>query len=639
MRIDVNTKKKLAPLGDLFGVFFEDINHSADGGLYAELIRNRAFEFCEIDNPNYNHLTAWEKIFPDGCRGSISVQTGHGCSEKNPHYLVIDAMEPSDGIGVRNLGYGTGIPIEKGHEYRFSMYAACDGRPAKICVRLEGENGKIYAENIIDITEKEWSKTGFAVLFGSTDYCARLSLRLITPGRIYADFVSLMPVDTFKGHENGVRKDLAECLAELKPKFMRFPGGCLVHDGSINAEDHDSMYRWKNTIGDIKDRPSRRSNWGYNQSLGLGYYEYFVLCEEIGAKPLPVLPAGYDPHHRRLVPLEQLGEWIDDALDLIEFANGDTNTRWGHIRTELGHPEPFGLEYIGIGNEEVGAGFEERYPYFHRAIKEKYPNIKIINSAGPFVAGGEFMRGWRSAVKNGSDLIDEHYYLAPEWFIANNHHYDKKPPFIKTKVFLGEYASRGNTWYNALAEASYMTGIERNAERVGLACYAPLFSHVDYTDWSPDMIWYDNHRVVRTPNYYVQKLFMNNQGDVLIEHNIETDIKNEAMKYKMGNDIYLAPQNGTCAQYYDIRVYDGENVIRCENVVLNGTDEPVKIASVKSENYRIMMKARMLSGIRGFMIQFDRADEDNMRTLEIGGWQNMDCAFSEIISGRGSCLT
>lgn len=638
IKIDINTNKELAPLGDLFGIFFEDINHSADGGLYGELIRNRGFEFDEIDNVNYNHLTAWEKILPADCRGRIMIQSDHPVSSRNPHYLVIDAMEPIDGIGIKNLGYNGGIPLEKNKEYKFSMYIACDGRPAEVKLSLESADGEEYCVQTIEVTSKEWEKKHLNFTATETDYTARLAVRLMTPGRVYVDNVSLFPSDTFNGRENGMRKDLAQLLKELKPKFMRFPGGCLVHDGSINPEDHDSLYRWKNTIGDTKDRPSRKSNWGYNQSLGLGYYEYFLLCEDIGAKPLPVLPAGYDPHHQRLVPFEQLDEWINDALDLIEFANGDASTKWGKIRCDLGHEKPFNLEYLGIGNEEVGDGFFERYPYFHKAIKERYPDIKLINSAGPFVGGDEFKKGWMSAVRNNSDLIDEHYYLAPEWFIANHHHYDKIPPFAKTKVFLGEYASWGNTWYNALAEASYMIGLERNARNVGLACYAPLFCNVDYVNWKPDMIWYDNHRVMTTPNYCVQKLFMNHQGDVGVECNIKTELQNEIRSYKTGREIYLVPQPNTKVRYSDIRIIDGDNVITYPEITLDSVDTPIKLGEVSTDSYRISMKAVMLSGIRGFKLLFDYADEGNKRSWEIGGWQNMDCAVCEDIDGRNSCL-
>lgn len=639
MKIQINPENKICDIGDLFGIFFEDINHAADGGLYGELVRNRSFEFCEIDNESYNHMTAWEKLIPEDTPASISIQSSRPFSSKNPHYIVIDSFYDSYGVGIRNEGYNGGIPLEKGKKYNFSFHIACDGRPVAIEVSLENKDGNIkYASKEFNISQKEWKLIGTEFVSAQTDYEARLAIRLKSAGRIYADNISLFPAETFNNRTNGLRKDLAELLKDMKPKFLRFPGGCLIHDGSLNKEDHDSMYRWKNTIGSIYERASRKNNWRYNQSLGLGFYEYFLLCEDIGAKPLPVLPGGYDPHHQRKVPMEQMDEWIQDALDLIEFANGSEDTQWGRIRCEMGHKEPFGLEYIGIGNEEVGKGFFDRYPLFHKAIKSKYPDIKVINSAGPFVAGEEFKHGWRSAVQNDSDLIDEHYYLAPEWFIANHHHYDHKPPFVKTKVFLGEYASWGNTWFNALAEASYMIGLEKNAERVGLACYAPLFCNVDYKNWVPDMIWFDNHRSYVTPNYHVQKLFMRNQGDVLVECSAKTDEKNEIWNDKLGNDIILFPQPGAAVEYTNIRITDGNRVIKHDDVFLRESDEPVKIGTVSNGNYSVSMEARMIKGRRGFMIWFDCADKENKRSWEIGGWQNMDCAVCEDMNGRNTCL-
>ncbi|HIT85580.1 MAG TPA: alpha-L-arabinofuranosidase [Candidatus Ornithomonoglobus intestinigallinarum] len=638
MKITVNANKETAKLGDLYGIFFEDINHAADGGLYGELLQNRSFEFCRIDNPSYDSLTAWQTVMPDGASGSVSVQTGHSHNPKNPHFLVIDAIDASSGIGVRNEGYNGGIPLAKDAAYDFSCRICCDGRPAVLEIALEDKNGNAYQSEEICFSHKEWRLYTIKFKSPAADNTARLSLKLKKPGRVYIDSCSLFPADTFCGRKNGMRKDIAQFIADLKPKFMRFPGGCLIHQGSLNKDDRDSMYRWKDTIGDIWERPSRRNYWGYNQTFGLGYYEYFLFCEDIGAKPLPVLPAGYDPHRKCAAPIDALGEWIDDALDLIEFANGGTDTKWGKLRAELGHPEPFGLEYIGIGNEEVGAAFFERYAYFHKAVKEKYPDIKIINSAGPAVSGTAYRMGWESAAENGSDLIDEHYYQSPEWFIANHHHYDNYKGG-KTKVFLGEYASKSNTWYSALAEASYMIGLERNAESVALACYAPLLCNADYVNWAPDMIWYDNHRVYGSANYYVQQLFTVNQGDALLETKIETELKNEAVKSKLGNKIYFMPN-----------LRDGSAVFRCtdikittENGVLTHPDfmllsaekQPVYIGDA-SGSFTINFKAERISGRLGMAVWFDCANEDNKRKIEYGGWENQCCSAEEDIDGRNT---
>lgn len=635
MKITVNTQNKTVPLGDLYGLFFEDINHAADGGLYAELVRNRSFEFCEVDNNSYNHFTAWTTVIPDGARAKTSIQAEHPLCAKNPHYLVID-LYSGNSAAVQNEGYNGGIPINACESYNFSCYAACDGRPITLEIAIESIDGEAYAKTEFRIDNTDWKKYTACLTAVKTDYKSRLTLRLKTCGRVYIDMVSLFPQNTYKGRENGLRADIAQMLADMKPRFMRFPGGCLIHDGSLNADDRDSMYRWKNTIGELHERPSRRNNWGYSQTLGLGYYEFFVFCEDIGAKPLPVLSGGYDPHHRRAAPLDKLDEWIDDALDLIEFANGSSDTEWGALRAKLGHPEPFGLEYIGIGNEEVGAEFFERYPYFHKAIREKYPEIKIINTAGPFVSGGEYNRGWNSANEYGSDLIDEHYYLAPEWFIANHHHYDSYKG-RKTKVFLGEYASWDNTWYNALAEASYMIGLERNAEGVALACYAPMLANVDYVNWRPDMIWFDNHRVYGTANYYVQKLFMTNQGDTGLAVSVDTELENEVMPSTLGNKIYLAPRGNAVMECSDIEIISEKGTVKHPNITVSA-ENPHTLIGEADGNYTIKMKAVRKSGNVGFFIQFDYADDKNKRFIDFGGWENQDSAICENINGRNSCL-
>jgi alpha-L-arabinofuranosidase len=445
-----------------------------------------------------------------------------------------------------------------------------------------------------------------------------------------------------------MRQDIAQLLADMTPKFMRFPGGCLVHDGSINADDRNSMYRWKNTIGDIEQRPSRRNNWRYNQTLGLGYYEYFLFCEDIGAKPLPVLPAGYDPHHKRIVPVDELQLWIDDALDLIEFANGDRTTTWGAKRAELGHAEPFKLEYLAIGNEEVGEPFFERYTYFHNAIKQKYPEIKLINSSGPFAAGKEYERGWKSARENHSDMVDEHYYMSPEWFLANHHRYDSYKE-DGPKVFLGEYASWGNAYYNALVEASYMIGLQNNAHAVALACYAPMLCNVDYTNWKPDMIWFNNNSCYGTPNYYVQKLFMNHQGDHLLTVNATgLDTATTLEKKNIEGSILLSC-NKKEVEYSDIKLTNTDTAeeIVLKNVVLNDNNSLTELCKTDWQNYKLTLTAKEVkdkkdpqsqSG-RGFKIFFGCKDDKNRLFWEVGGWQNQDSVVCADTNGRNACLT
>ena len=552
-KITVTSNKK-ASMSDFYGIFFEDINHAADGGLYGEMIRNRAFEFSPMDNPSYQALTAWKRIEEGGASVSSFVSNKSPFSKRNPNYLILEINKTGTRAGIKNLGYNSGIAVKENESYNFSCYAKSD-KPCEITVSIDNAYGEVITEKSLNITSNEWTEYSFTLTSPVDDFSAVLAVTSKQECKFCLDFVSLFPVKTYKNRKNGMRNDIAEMLADLKPKFMRFPGGCLIHDGTLNSDDRNSMYRWKNTIGAVTDRPSRRNNWRYNQSLGLGYFEYFQFCEDIGAKPLPVLPAGYNPHMEQAVPLDEIQEWIDDALDLIEFANGTADTKWGKIRCDIGHAEPFNLEYLAVGNEEVGQGFWDRYDLFHKAIKEKYPQIKIINSAGPFPQGGEFERGWNNAKKNGSDLVDEHYYTSPEWMLANCHRYDNMPS-DGPKVFLGEYASWGNTYYNALIEAAYMTGLENNAHAIGLVCYAPLLCNVDYINWQPDMIWFDNHRVYGSANYYVQKMFMNCTGNNLL------DVKHDGFDkpITLGNDKIsgnIEIEADRCsAEFYYIKITD-----------------------------------------------------------------------------------
>lgn len=632
-KIIVNTKNRIAPLGDLYGIFFEDLNHAADGGLYAEMVRNRAFEFSQIDNPGYRALTAWTKVERGGAKVSLSVNDVQPLSAKNPHYLVMEIYSEGDCAGVSNEGYNSGMAFEKGEGYAFSCFAR--GKSITIEVSMENPDGISYAKQSFIVNSDTWEKYSLELTPSETEYCGRLVISVKNCGTVSFDMISLFPKKTFKSH--GLRTDLCELLADLKPKFMRFPGGCLIHDGSLNKDDRNSAYRWKNTIGELYDRASRRNNWGYNQSLGLGYYEYFVLCEDLGAKPVPILPAGYNPHSGEGVPVEDLQEWIDDALDLIEFANGSENTKWGAIRAELGHKEPFNLEYIGIGNEEVGQEFFDRYPYFHKVIKEKYPEIKIINSSGPFAAGCDFERGWKSANDNGSDLVDEHYYMSPEWFIANCDRYDtysKKGP----KVFLGEYATWGNTYYNALAEAAYMTGMERNAESVSLACYAPLFANADYVNWQPDMIWFDNHRSYGSANYYVQKLFMNNQGTDLLEVKTEGLSKTTVLGDELiSGDIVLETESGVTANYRNISITADGKTNKIKDFT-GKSEERVTLDSVTTADYTVEFSAARVSGAKGFRLKFGKKDDENYIDWIIGGWANGDCCVETRINNRTSAI-
>ena len=641
MQVVINTRERKEAFGDLYGIFFEDINHAADGGLYAELVRNRSFEFDPIDHPTYNSLTAWEMIQGDG-QVFATVMSGGAVSEKNPHYLALDVQGEGSNVGIQNVGYNSGIPFGAGAQYYFTCYGKREqdlDKPIKVSLR--SAEGKVYTEQEI-FFGLEWEKFELTFTAPEEDFSGRLALTVGGRGKVYLDFVSLFPADTYMGRRNGLRKDLAEMLEGLHPRFVRFPGGCLVHDGALDENARDAQYRWKNTIGRLEDRPARRNNWRYNQTLGLGYFEYFQFCEDLGAEPLPVIPAGYDPHHKRCAPLDQLQSFIDEALDLIEFANGDVNTKWGAVRAELGHPAPFHLKYLGIGNEECGAEFFERSDMIQAYVREKYPEIKIINTAGPFCSGGEFERGWENARKVQSDLVDEHYYMAPEWFVANHHRYDSYDP-NGPKVFLGEYATWGNTWYNALIEASYMTGLERNVSKVGLACYAPLFANVDYVNWQPDMIWFDNHRVYGSANYYVQKLFMEHLGEYRLDAKVEK-APEPALFYGKGGDItgdillsgYESDIAFSNIVYTDLET--GEDV-PFEDCVTTKENRRIPLIHTKSGHYALELDAVELEGYRGLHIIFGSENEQNEFVWTVGGWQNQDNILNQRMNGRGADIS
>lgn len=658
----IHNSRRLEETGDLFGIFFEDINHAADGGLYAELIQNRAFEFDPIDNQKYHALYAWEKAEgksagTDGQSVTLEIRTESPFTEKNPHYLRMSCT--AAGTGVVNTGYNGGILLKQGETYRFSCYArAVSGAASGFRVCLMSRRGKIYAWQRIIPDQEGWKQYCCELIMeAKDDWKGRLAVLLDEPGCMELDFISLFPKHTYKDRPNGLRRDLGRMLEAMRPKFIRFPGGCLVHDGSLDDQARDSMYRWKNTIGPVEQRPARRNNWGYNQTLGLGFYEYFQLAEDLGAEPLPVLPAAYDPHHQRKVPLDELQPWIDDALDLIEFANGAADTKWGAVRAQMGHPEPFGLKYLAIGNEEVGEGFTERYPYFHKAIRERYPDIMLIGSASPFAAGGEYERGWSSARACGCDLIDEHYYMNTDWMLANTDRYDSFSA-DDPKVFLGEYASWGNSWKNAVIEAAFMTGLERNVRAVGLACYAPLFANVDYVNWRPDMIWFDNHRAYGTANYYVQSLFMRYQGT----HRLGMDIQEPSEERKKREQAAerCRRRAKTISGELRVRGNDGEAVFSCIEVINRKTGEKLtlKDCSCRAPKagrdawedalsagvipadwtaYTLTLRAKELSGYKGFSVYVGEQKDHILWTL--GGWQNLDICLEHFKKGKGACLT
>ena len=514
MTVDVSKPQcKINPA--MYGIFFEDINFGADGGLYAELVKNRSFEFPQS-------FMGWVTF------GNVTVQDENPCFDRNPHYVRVVNDGQLLRAGIDNEGY-RGIGLKKGEDYRFSLYARTpDAKPMKLSVELVRADGSNPLKKEIVVQGNEWQKHTVILKSPFTDAHARLRIVLATRGTVDMDHVSLFPVNTWKGRENGLRADLAQALYDLNPGVFRFPGGCIIEGNSLSTR-----YQWKNSVGPVENRPLNENRWNYTfthkafpdyfQSLGLGFYEYFLLSEDIGAEPLPVLSCGLACQYtsKEIVPLDELQPYVQDALDLIEFANGPVTSTWGKLRAEMGHPEPFNLKMIAIGNEQWGEIYPERLEVFIKAIRSKYPNILIVGSAGPTASGESFDYLWPEMRRLGADLVDEHYYMSPDWFFANAaryDNYDRKGP----KVFAGEYAShdastgKANNFLAALSEAAFMTGLERNADVVRLATYAPLFAHIDAWQWNPDLIWFDNLRMMRTPNYYVQQMYGMNAGtDVL----------------------------------------------------------------------------------------------------------------------------
>ena len=471
----------------------------------------------------------WSEVKKGAAAGSIQILDQDPFNATNPHYLRLKVQEAGNGYGVANDGF-RGIGVRKGEDYLFSAFVRGDEK-ARLCIELVADSGQVLAHTTLKAFRSQWTKETGKLRPTATEAKARLQVLLETPGTVDLDMVSLFPQKTWKNRPNGLRADLVQMLADLKPGFVRFPGGCIVEGRYLSTR-----YQWKNTIGKPEERKLIINRWNdefkhrpapdYFQSFGLGFFEYFQLCEDIGAEPLPILNCGMACQFNsgELVPLDQLDPYIQDALDLIEFANGPATSTWGAKRAAMGHPKPFNMKLLGVGNEQWGPQYIERYERFAKALKEKHPEIKLVSSAGPSPDDERFHFLWPKLRELKADIVDEHCYANPDWFFDNAHrydNYDRNGP----KVFMGEYAAQSvktvspenrNNWQCALAEAAYMTGLERNADVVVMSSYAPLFAHEERWQWRPNLIWCDNLQSYGTPNYYVQQLFSRNRGDVVL---------------------------------------------------------------------------------------------------------------------------
>ena len=522
-QITVFAGKSVATVSpNMWGIFFEDINFAADGGLYAELVKNRSFEFS-------NPLMGWKEIKPQGTKGKLLMMNAGDKNPANPRYACITVTNDV-GYGLFNEGF-RGIGIQKDKEYIFSLSAKENAGDVKIRIELVSAAGIKISEANLSGFSNQWKKYSVNFTSTSTDAKAHLNIFFEGSGNVDVDNISLFPKDTWKNRPNGLRTDLVQMLADLKPGFLRFPGGCIVEGHELSTR-----YQWKKTIGDPDARQLMINRWNtemrtrqapdYFQSFGIGFCEYFQLAEDIGASPLPIINCGMacQFNTKEIVPINQLEPYIQDALDLVEFANGSTNTKWGKLRADLGHPAPFNLKMLGVGNEQWDEQYIDRYKEFEKAFLKQHPEIKLVAAAGPDPDGQRFDYAWTEFKKLHPTFIDEHYYKPPQWFFDNANRYDNYNR-SGLRVFAGEYAAHGkedkeseskNTWMSALAEAAFMTGLERNADVVQMASYAPLFAQVDAWQWRPDLIWFDNLNCVGTPNYYVQKMFSTNKGTNVI---------------------------------------------------------------------------------------------------------------------------
>jgi len=613
----------------MYGVFFEDINQGADGGVYAELVKNRSFEFKMP-------LMGWKEVKQNNARGSILVLNRGAANADNPRYIHVTSVS-AQGYGLGNEGFH-GMGIKKDEQYNFSVLAKLPAKTAEMGLQVEllSAKGEVIGSATVALSSTQWKKYTASFTANQTDARASFRVMMKGSGSVDLDMVSLFPQHTWKQRPGGLRADLVQLLADMKPGFLRFPGGCIVEGREL-----DTRYQWKGTIGDVANRRMIVNRWNtefahrpspdYYQTFGLGFMEYFQLAEDIGAEPLPIINCGMACQFNtcELVPLDQLGPYVQDALDLIEFANGSITTKWGKKRAELGHSAPFNMKMMGVGNEQWGSQYIDRYKVFEKAIHAKYPQIKLVASVGPNPDGEifDYLNPTLRSLK--ANILDEHYYRAPGWFLQNAKrydHYDRNGP----KIFAGEYAAQSvgiaspdnkNNWNCALSEAAFMTGLERNADMVYMASYAPLFAHAEGWQWTPDLIWFDNLRSYGTPNYYVQKLFSLNKGTEVVP----LLLNNEALTGQDGcygtacidentKELIIKFVN-TTGESQDVNfsistashLATGASVTTLANSdtsAVNSFDHPATIAPVQNratldgDNLKISFKPRSLSVIR-----------------------------------------
>jgi len=569
----------------MWGIFFEDINFGADGGLYSEMVKNRSFEF-------YKPLEGWTVDVAGNASSYFVIHNREEEKPGNPRFARVILEYGVNRLSLTNDGF-RGMGIKQKNKYYFSLLASSHEKSdIKLRIEILGHDGESIGETTIVPKGNEWKKYSATLTAAKTDTTGSLRIWFEGSGTMDIDMLSLFPADTWKNRPNGLRADLVRLLADIKPGFIRFPGGCIVEGYNLGLR-----YQWKKTIGDVDTRETIINRWNtefehrltpdYYQSFGLGFYEYFQLAEDIGAEPLPVLNCGMacQFNSAEVAEIDEIDPYIQDALDLVEFANGTPDSKWGKVRAQMGHPEPFNLKYLGIGNEQWGPQYFERYALFEKAIKEKYPEIRLVSGTGPSPDGDLFDYA-REALKGLHPyVVDEHYYRSPLWFRDNATRYDRYDR-KGYKVFAGEYAAQSkytgspenqNTWECALSEAAFMTGLERNADVVFMCSYAPLFANIDAWQWTPDLIWFNNLTSFGTPNYYVQKMFSTNRGSSVLNMTL--------------NNAPLTGQNGI---YATAAIDNDSNEIILKLVNTGQKAQPVDIVFKSSEKLGALAKMEVL---------------------------------------------
>ncbi|MDO4201640.1 MAG: alpha-L-arabinofuranosidase C-terminal domain-containing protein [Bacteroidales bacterium] len=600
LKVNMNDVKDISP--DLMGIFFEDISYAADGGLYAELIQNRDFEYTADDHRGWDAKTAW-KLEGEGTTWTIETQVP--IHKNNAHYAVLKTTAP--GAKLTNEGWD-GIPLQKGKKYDFSLFTKGAG-PLRVSL-VEGKT--IIASKTFKAT-KEWRQQKVVLTASQSADKASLVIEPLEVGSIHLDFISLFPQETFKGHPNGLRKDLAEVIADLKPRFVRFPGGCATHGQGI-----DNIYHWQATVGELWERQPDMNIWSYHQTRGLGFHEYFQFCEDIGAEPLPVLAAGVPcqnswkggagqqgglPFEADLQgkpsPYTYMGKpltmesYLQELLDLIEWANGDAKTsELAKIRAKAGHPKPFNLKYLGIGNEDlISDTFLKRYHFLIEGIQKVHPEITIVGTVGPFWEGSDYEYGWREAKAKNIPIVDEHYYNSINWYFHHRDFYDNYDR-KGTKVYLGEWASKGNNVINALMEAAYLANMERNADVVVMSSYAPLLAKEGHTSWNPDLIYFNNKEVKPTANYFVQRAYGQNAGDKYVYSDLQASYTS--------TDGKLTLQSDRLTEYIDKSVVidsrTGDIIIKVVSLLPTETDLSIALGEGTLNGYNTKADFTVMAG-------------------------------------------